>query len=158
MMKGLPGSGFAAVLATLEQERAAVAGRLAAIDAALAALRKGWAAPRPRGGGTVTHRPTPGGRGRGFRLSPPLLAQAKALAARAGLRVAAEATGISYTSLWARAKKEGWQVQMTRKGPRAGQERVPAPSVRSVGTACPKCHIISPTNPCDLCGTRKAAA
>jgi len=89
----------------------------------------------------------------------PQLAKAKALAAREGLRAAADQTGISYQTLWGRARREHWPLPPS--GKRAARTALtPAArggvaSVESKDTplrVCEGCERRVTADPCPHCG------
>jgi hypothetical protein len=90
------------------------------------------------------------------RASPEVLARAKLITAKEGLRAAATATGVQYETLWGRANREKWKVAPSPKGkrldaaplkPKAKGEKVPM-------RRCDSCQMTTSRDPCDLCGTK----
>ncbi len=90
------------------------------------------------------------------RLSDTVIANARTIAERDGLPAGVQRTGIPYGTLYTYAKKGKWKLPDTRGRRVAQKPAAAAPAKRrTVGTECPKCHTISPENPCSTCGTAK---
>jgi len=80
-----------------------------------------------------------------------VLARAKAVAAREGLRAAATATGIGYQTLYGRAIREHWPFPKRRGAHRADAK---PKGEKTPPRVCPSCQLHTRTDPCDLCGTK----
>jgi hypothetical protein len=76
----------------------------------------------------------------------------KAIAERDGLRAAATASGLAYSTLWARAKSGKWKVPK-QQGQHAKTETKKPKGETTPTRICDSCQLKTQRDPCEHCRT-----
>lgn len=100
--------------------------------------------------------------GKHSRRGIPVPPEVKAIVAKEGIAAAARASGMSPKTLWGRARREGWKVGRSPRGPAPKASPGPAaskPNTKPKGEKvpmrrCDSCQMATERDPCSLCGTK----